>query len=181
MKYNQILALLALTFSSLITFAQLQPSTLNCDYYDQIESKMQCGPDAYFQKWGGPMCRKYLHSATDPIKSQLLTTQLKAWFPKVRFCLQNELAQMQDSKSLTCGNLNSQVNRSHIDCYMQTGYCELSTLSKAQLGGLSAKAILQDPELWDPLAIEISKNCAEKKFTSDSPLESDFDVDLFHE
>jgi hypothetical protein len=181
MKFHQAFLFLSFLLPSLLTFAQLQPSATNCDYYSQIESELQCGTDAYFQKWGGPMCKKYLLYETDPLKSLLLTDQLKAWFPKVRFCLQNELAQMLEAKNLSCGNLNAQVNRSHVDCYMQTGYCELSVLSKAQLGSLSAEAMVMDPALWDPLALEISKNCAEKNFTNDSPLESDSDVDPSHE
>ncbi|MGZ5279725.1 MAG: hypothetical protein ACXWC9_07285 [Pseudobdellovibrionaceae bacterium] len=146
----------ALSNSSL---ASMGPSALNCDFYQQIEDEMQCGPQAYFQRWAGPMCEKYLQSESNLFQSLFLSSELKAWFPQVRLCLQEELALR--FPDLMCKNLDQHAKLSHIECYVQTGYCELSAYSKLQLAGLSANAVLLDPNLWQHSIFEISQACAE--------------------
>jgi len=142
-----------------ISLAALEPSSLNCDFYQQIETEMQCGPKAYFQKWAGPMCEKYLQSESNPFQSLFLSSELKVWFPQVRLCLQEEL--VVRFPDLSCKNLDQHAKLSHIECYVQTGYCELSAYSKLQLAGLSANAVLLDPNLWQQSIVEISQACAE--------------------
>lgn len=151
---------LSLAFST-ATVAQsqpaLQPSPANCDFYQQIEEQMQCGPQGYFQKWAAPMCDKYIRSETNPVTGLFLSQELKQWFPQVRMCLQEYL--LSEIGTLTCQNLDQHANQSHIECYIQTGYCELSAYAKLQLAGLSANAVLMDPVLWQQSAVEISKIC----------------------
>lgn len=136
----------------------LKPSAKNCEFYQQIEAQMQCGPDGYFQKWAAPMCEKYIRSQANPITSLFLSSELKQWFPKVRLCLQQYL--LSEASHLSCENLDEHANQSHVECYVETGYCELSTYAKLQLAGLSANAVFMDPVLWQQSALEISKICA---------------------
>ena len=141
-------ALLALPQDLLAQPVMARPSAHSCTYYQSLESEMKCGPDAYLANWGGPMCAKYLKHETNFWKSLLLTSELKAWFPRVRLCLQQDL---EASKSqLTCDNLTDFAKDSHIRCYVQTGFCELSSISKLQLGKLSAAAVISDDTgIWD--------------------------------
>lgn len=148
-----------------------QPSSLDCHFYLEIESEMRCGPQAYFQKWALPMCEKYVQYETDPFKKWLVTSELRAWFPKVRLCLQQYLAAA--GSNLSCHNLPEHANQSHVQCYVQTGYCEMSGLSKAQLASLSAKAVIIDPDLWEQSAWEIAEICV-GKITSGNRLGSGF-------
>lgn len=176
MKFLFIPQIAGLLFP-VLALATPPASSLSCDYYPQIEQELRCGPQSYFQKWGDPMCRTYLQYESNPIKSLFLTAELKQWFPQVRLCLQAYLSSQTD---LNCANLDHHANRSHIECYVQTGYCELSNLSKVQLASISAKAVALDPLLWQQSALAITKICA-AKFTSDSPFESDSGAVPFHE
>lgn len=156
MKFLFVLTLSLLC--SAAVWAQLEASSKNCDLYSKLENEMRCGPQAYFQKWGQPMCEKYIRSEEAPIQSLFLSHELKVWFPQVRLCLQQYLVRELDA--LTCQNLDQHAKQSHVECYVQTGYCDLSAVAKLQLAGMSANAFFLDPVLWQQSALEISEVCA---------------------
>jgi hypothetical protein len=150
-----LLTLLALPGDLL---AQSLPSSISCGYYQSLESELQCGPSSYISKWAGPMCEKYLEHETNPWKALFLTSELKAWFPRVRLCLQQKL---EESKhELSCAGLNDFAKSSHVECYIETNYCDLSPLSQIQLGRLSATALVLDTTgLWQETLLGISEAC----------------------
>lgn len=127
----------------------LGPSSENCSYYSDLESELSCGPQSYLEKWARPMCEKYLK-----VQPQL-SQDLQAWFPKVRYCLQQEIDQYADQ--LTCRDLDKMAIASHVKCYVETGFCELTEFDKTALMQITSKALLHP--LWIETSLRIYFEC----------------------
>lgn len=141
--------------SILSLFAQAQssfPSTENCDYYLHLEEQFRCGAKSYFVEAHG-LCLQYL-------KAQNQTSQeIQEFFPKVRFCLQNEIYQM--GSRVTCESLEQIAVRSHVDCYLATGFCDLSWVSRTELTMMTLPQFLKP--IWIVTAQKILRACQQKK------------------
>lgn len=124
------------------------PSSENCDYYLHLEEQFRCGSQSYFIEAHG-LCEKYL-------KAQNKTSrEIQEFFPKVRHCLQNEIYQM--GSRVTCENLENVAVQSHVDCYLATGFCDLSWASRTELTLMTLPQFLNP--IWIVTAQKILKAC----------------------
>lgn len=142
--WNFIFALLSLPVTAQSQF----PSTENCSFYQTLESQHQCGPKGYLQA-AFPLCQKYLNA------QPRMNDEIQAFFPQVRYCLQDEFYQL--GSRLKCEKLDRIAIQTHIDCYLKTGFCELSWLSKTQLTVLTLPQMKSS--LWRETAEQILKAC----------------------
>lgn len=128
------------------------PSSQSCQYYQTLENSLQCGPDSYLIKSGYPLCEHYKRI------SPWMTDEIQKWFPKIRYCLQAALEERENE--ITCANLDQTALETHVDCYVQTGYCDLSLASKTQLSLVTLPRMTDS--LWRKTAREILKACDRK-------------------
>lgn len=137
---------------SLAARAQVSfPSSENCDYYLHLEEQFRCGAKSYFVEAHG-LCVKYL-------KAQNQTSrEIQEFFPKVRYCLQNEIYQM--GSRVTCENLEQVAIKSHVDCYLATGFCDLSWASRTELTLMTLRQFLNP--IWIVTAQKILKACQQR-------------------
>ena len=116
MKFSPIFLLTA-TLISLNVWAG--PNSRDCEYYKDVEARFLCGRNGYPLNYGYRMCKMYLR------QQHSVSPGLRKWFPKVRFCLQNYLHKNQ-TKFRGCNDLQARALKSHVGCYVKTGFCELS-------------------------------------------------------
>jgi len=152
MRDISYLIICGLLFAPLAVSATAQPSSESCAYYQSLEKELQCGPEAYLKKWAYPMCKKYLKLEPK------LSAEVQAWFPAVRFCLQNSLALAQSQSQVNCENLDQVAIDSHVDCYVETGYCDLSDEDKSHLSGIMGSTIFSSA-LWIETSLRITWAC----------------------
>jgi hypothetical protein len=85
-----------------------------------------------------------------------LGKEIQAFFPGVRKCLQEQLLLRIESPNF-CQNINEIAIGSHITCYYENNYCNLSFLSKIKLGWLVKNNIIH--KTWFKTAQEINRAC----------------------
>lgn len=126
------------------------PSSSDCNYYREVESTYKCGPKGYPLDFGFRLCEKYL-------KAQPNTRpNVKTWFPKVRFCLQDFIAKNHGSFR-DCDDLKTRALDSHLNCYKDTGFCGLSLVDESQILRITAFDIFR-PSIMS-LSLRVQSVC----------------------
>jgi hypothetical protein len=128
------------------------PSRESCDFYHELAAEFQCGPKGYLEEFGIPLCEKYLNA-----ESGLHSTQLVEWFREVRFCLQQKLEDERSSFG-DCRELKKGALDSHLGCYRETGFCELSWVDRATVLRLTSWRVFT-PEVLS-LMVRTTKICS---------------------
>lgn len=143
---------LSLVILSLNAFAS-KPSSKNCDYYNNVEDTYDCGPKGYPIDYGKRLCLKYLKAET------VQTDSIKAWFPKVRLCLQKYLEDKRGSIR-DCGDLKKKAIHSHVSCYIKTGFCSLPISDFMSIAKITSVDII-DTDIA-ALSLKVLKECSKK-------------------
>jgi hypothetical protein len=105
------------------TMYEEQTAESACAYY-QCKLDLARSPAercSYFEDFGLPYCKKYFRSHFDD----------HAFGPRVRQCLQEAIRDTMEG--LTCAAVEDAALRSHVDCYVGSGYCELSHADKFRI------------------------------------------------
>ncbi len=110
----------------LSSLAYAGPSETDCNYYQEVEESYKCGHRGYPLNLGHRLCEKYLRAEPHA------RPRVKAWFPKVRFCLQNFIEE-NNGFFRDCDDLRQRSVDAHVDCYRETGFCELSARDERQI------------------------------------------------
>lgn len=114
-------------------------SEYSCDFYQCMEDQKPCGSKGYWLRFGAPYCSVFLRDqAQFSPKSQL-------WLQSVRLCLQERIGEV--SSQQTCSEIYSEAMHSHVGCYVDTGFCELSTREKFRVYWY-LKGALRDARTW---------------------------------
>ena len=90
-----------------------------CSYYGCLEEEMNCGENGYLLHFAREYCLRY-RLVSEP----LANPEGAAWLMRVRRCLIEELDAAYPFKS--CSQLEKVGFDSHPNCYVDTGFCELS-------------------------------------------------------
>lgn len=101
-----------------------------CDYYDcrEAESEAQCGEEGYYLGFGARHC-KSLSIVTAPE----LSLPGQTWLGLTRQCLL-DYAEAEIEQEATCDTIKRKALNSHIDCYVDSGFCDLPFVDYAMLG-----------------------------------------------
>jgi hypothetical protein len=129
--------------------AALVPSDSSCAFYSEIEELHQCGNESYLSD-ASYLCEKYL--AAEP----KLSAELQAFQKPIRLCLQKKLLEKSGANNF-CSDLESTAVASHLECYHENNYCDLSREAKKQLRRLIGKKALEAP--WFETGIRLLKSC----------------------
>ena len=104
----------------------------SCDYYLCKEEQFRCGKNGYPLKFGYPNCKKYVHAHKD------FKQRAQLFLSTVRICLQEEL---ESAKAKNCKALNRVSYDSHVQCYVESGFCELPFGQKMKIASIVRKDI----------------------------------------
>lgn len=97
----------------------------SCDFYLCKEQKSPCGDKGYWLAYGYKYCSLFLE-----VEDKFPVTSME-WMQKVRVCLQKEINEFSEEISCTESYLKSMS--SHVDCYTDTGFCQLSLKERASI------------------------------------------------
>ena len=93
-----------------------------CSYYDCRESISRCGEDGYLTGYVGKYCERFA-TVTEPRVSPAAA----AWLGRVRHCLVDYL-ETEVAYDADCETIDRRGTDSHAECYVQTGFCDLSPI-----------------------------------------------------
>lgn len=136
-----------LFFGSFAVAMNCEPSSDACGFYGCAEKFEPCGKSGYNLQFGDKQCKKYLRAEPDT------SPEMQEWLPKVRLCLQERMIDIMSETphgKKYCSTVNQLAFDSHVDCYLETGFCELSLEDKwtnLQLAGAP---------VWYPESIRVS-------------------------
>ena len=101
--------------------AGVSMASTECQPYLELQSQYACEKPNYFLDFGYKYCRLFeKHSEGFSPKGQ-------ATLPFIRSCL---IAQIENEPILTCKTAKSLALQHHFDCYVQSGFCDLSITDK---------------------------------------------------
>ncbi|MFS4460862.1 hypothetical protein [Bdellovibrio sp. HCB2-146] len=141
---------------SIAAIAYCPSSYSSCDYYICAEEHNPCGKQGYWIGWGHRYCQKYLDS------EKSFSLEAQQWLRENRQCLQSRAEEI--SQGTQCSGIRKAAMESHVGCYVETGFCELSFKDKAAiLWGL--RTALNAPEAWIE-GIRLEKACREQGLSS---------------
>lgn len=92
------------------------PSRESCEFYSCKHDELSCTRDNYTIEFDYKMCQKFL------TLQDSATPTLAKWMPKVRLCLQKKLELFNFND---CSDLTSKAYKTHAQCYVKAGYCNL--------------------------------------------------------
>ena len=95
---------------------------LDCSFYtDCLEAKYHCGPDGYPVGYGNKYCEKFLEHRDE------FSDAGQQWIDGTLTCLKKALEpDMITSETETCDKVNDDAFASHVQCYVDNGFCDLA-------------------------------------------------------
>lgn len=115
------------------------PSNNSCEFYECKENEFQCGSKGYWMSFGKPFCQKFLDH------EQSFSDSSRNWLQDVRLCLQERVA--ETASTISCKKIHKFAMHSHVSCYVDTGFCDLS-FTEQFVVYWHLKSALSDIETW---------------------------------
>ncbi|MBK9323521.1 MAG: hypothetical protein IPM97_11370 [Bdellovibrionaceae bacterium] len=143
-----ILAVLVVLSLKSANAQSLEPSATSCQFYRDLQSEYACPQSNYLQE-AELLCEKYLKMEPE------LNEEIQGFFPGIRFCLQDRLREKLGSQF--CANLHEISIESHVSCYTENGFCDLSLRSKFILAWITWKKVFTSP--WRETGQRINQSC----------------------
>ena len=140
---------LAILFASFSSQAYCPSSYSSCDYYVCAEQHDPCGPKGYWMGWGHRFCQKFLD------KEDQFSFEAAQWLRENRNCLQARAEEITERSQ--CSGIRKGAMESHVACYVDTGFCELSLSDKASILW-NLRAAMSAPEAWIE-GLNLNKAC----------------------
>jgi hypothetical protein len=130
MKFIFIIAIILSANSWAFNVDHCESSSSSCNFYQCAEREYQCGDKGYLMSVAEPLCdaAAYEHIS----KTGKSNEQMSNFTKKVRYCLQEKVVEMS-SNIKNCNDLKDKALDSHIPCFVNNGYCELSFLQKIRV------------------------------------------------
>ena len=120
------IALLAFILSfNLYAFEECQHLIEECAYYACVEGIKKCGERKYFIGFGLKYCNSF------DFRSAKFSEEGKLWLDDVKSCLIESIDSLDES--LSCRKLKKASISSHVNCYVKSGYCNLSFRDKKEV------------------------------------------------
>lgn len=119
----------------------------DCEYYSCIEEQRHCGKKGYLLGFGKKYCLKF--SKLD----RLFSEEGKRWIDEVRECLIKSAD--LSSKSLSCKEFKKEQFKSHVPCYVSSGYCELSRKDRFAVKKVIYKSLWRPSLIWSGMKVVI--------------------------
>ena len=99
-------------------------SDMTCDNYSILETHLSCSSNDYIEGFAKPYCEIYLADNDEYSPSGQIILR------DIRSCLQETLIH---TPMLTCDNIGDIGISSHFDCYVKSGFCQMSEPDKFQV------------------------------------------------
>ena len=101
----------------------------SCDFYQCLDQTFPCGDKGYALHFGHKFCTK----SDTQLFNRMQTEQGKQWVLDTMKCLQQALSERLDIEALSCQKIQDIGYQTHMNCYIQSGYCELPGQDKKEI------------------------------------------------
>ena len=108
-----------------------------CQYYICEEKIRNCGTRGYLISYG----YKYCNLFTSKYYSRFSKIG-QEWVSKTAYCLQSKINAFPDS--LSCKRIRKEAMKGHLECHLESGYCNLSRKDKR----LIFRIVARNPRNW---------------------------------
>lgn len=98
---------------------------LNCDYYKKKQTALGCSKTNYLVSYGYRYCQIF-EKKINRWKNQNKIN----WAKKTAQCLQDKI---KTNTTLTCSNIESYAFKTHAQCYVNAGFCDLERLERVSI------------------------------------------------
>lgn len=109
----------------------------DCRYYLCEEKNRNCGAKGYLISYG----YKYCNLFTSKFYSRF-SANGQEWVRKTAWCLQSQINALPDS--LSCSTFKKEAMKGHIECHLESGYCNLLKKDKK----LVIRIVARNPKNW---------------------------------
>lgn len=119
----------------LVMFLVNLANASRCDIYLQLDAQLVCSESEtnrtpYLREYGYYYCERF-----NKVADRLHPENPKTLFIRgTTLCLQEFLVSQFYTNALTCKNLDSLAVRSHYQCYLENGFCDLSLKDQMAIG-----------------------------------------------
>lgn len=134
-------------------YAYCPSSYSSCDYYVCAEQHNPCGAQGYWIGWGHRICEIFLS------KEETYSVEAAQWLRENRNCLQARAEEIKEGAQ--CSGIRRAAMESHVACYVDTGFCELSLVDKAAVLW-NLRSAMVAPEAWLE-ALNLNKACGARQ------------------
>jgi hypothetical protein len=146
-----ILIIVILFFPSTSTVAKdCHSDTSICAFYCKANEQLNCETSNYLMSFGYKYCQRFLE------KDEIFRPHTRHVLSKIRTCLVQKLA---TAESLTCENAAPVAIQSHVDCYVNNGFCDIQFRDRLVIFW-EIKSELPDPEFQASMR-QILRKCSE--------------------
>ena len=163
MKHNSLLIIagvLSSFFISISAWASNCTSQLGqCGYYKCVQDEIRCSDSDYLSGFAIPYCYKYQADQKN------YSDRGQIFLSKVRYCLQVKIEDFTNENQYACKDLREYAIHSHIGCYLNSGFCELSMAEKMRIV-LTAKSDLIHGDVRKA-GLETMKLCNQSRFLTE--------------
>lgn len=98
----------------------------NCSTYLELEQDYKCGLNGYLIGYGHHYCKRFTQK-----NIERFTPQGQLFLLKNAQCLQNKLEDFAKlNPSASCQEINDFAIQTHMNCYQQSGFCQLRNFDK---------------------------------------------------
>ena len=94
----------------------------DCSFYPScLETTFECGPESYPIGYGDKYCNRFLDSI------DMFSPEGQDWINGTLTCLKGALVpDVQDPTGVTCDDVETTAFDSHVQCYIDNGFCDLA-------------------------------------------------------
>jgi hypothetical protein len=116
-------------FLSLKSFAAAGPFA-ECSFYSEKSEELGCDENNYLTRFGAKYCNLFLE------KEAIFSELGKIFLPQIRDCL---IQQLKIRDDLTCENVQRRGISSHVQCFVEHGYCRMPFSDRFKIYMLARK------------------------------------------
>jgi hypothetical protein len=96
----------------------------SCSFYVRQARAMNCRPDGYLDQFGYRYCREFEQARAE------FSPQGVRVLARLKSCLIRSLREVPD---LSCDGVAAVARESHVSCYLENGFCDLSQDDKFKI------------------------------------------------
>lgn len=140
--------LLIFILNPLFARAQLcEPDVSSCSFYLCQEQEHRCGPRGYPVGFGFKFCQLFLNTEKN------YSNEAYGWLRRVRVCLMDSMNEIVSRGRKSCDQIKDEGFRSHLGCYIDTGFCDLSLRDQWKISWAMRTSFIHREVIRDGLSV----------------------------
>ncbi|MBX2987022.1 MAG: hypothetical protein KF802_03910 [Bdellovibrionaceae bacterium] len=129
-----------------------------CSYYRCLSAQQSCGEREMIPRVALTYCERYHDNEA------AFTPHGRRFLNDVRRCLQEKI---EAAAPATCARSSEVFQDVHFDCYLETGYCDLSWGDRGRIAWIGRRMLVGTDFFWTGRRIEAACHDSRRRSSSD--------------